>query len=216
MLCFFTDQIFTWFNYQGKTFIYDIVSLLILWDLGGEAPQKILESFQAILQLRFVNFSGGLEAEPPGNFWEFSLIWYEGGGSQLNIFWKKSFRRSRKGSMHSSGVVTTFLCEQVTNDVASFGVLLYQRRSQRRPKQKRDPNSTEMHTGASKQTNLGAKRLEGTSWKANTPRPPPTEGRRCWHCTGWASLSNILMAEKARREILILEASVPRKYVTKS
>ena len=28
-----------------------------------------------------------------------------------------------------------------------------------------------MHTGASKQTNLGAKRLEGTLWKANTPRP---------------------------------------------
>ena len=34
-------------------------------------------------------------------------------------------------------------------------------------KQKRDPNSTEMHTGASKQTNLDAKRLDGTSWKAN-------------------------------------------------
>ena len=29
-----------------------------------------------------------------------------------------------------------------------------------------------MHVVTSKQTKLGAKRLEGTSWKANTPRPP--------------------------------------------
>ena len=43
----------------------------------------------------------------------------------------------------SSGVETTFLCEQITNGVTSFGLLLSQRRSQRRPKQKRDPNSTE-------------------------------------------------------------------------
>ena len=43
----------------------------------------------------------------------------------------------------SSGVETTLLCEQVTIGVTSFGELLYQRRSQRRPKQKRDLYSTE-------------------------------------------------------------------------
>ena len=36
----------------------------------------------------------------------------------------------------SSGVKTTLLCEQVTIGVTSFGELLSQRRSQRRPKQK--------------------------------------------------------------------------------
>ena len=36
----------------------------------------------------------------------------------------------------SSGVETTFPCEQITIGVTSFGELLYQRRSQRRPKQK--------------------------------------------------------------------------------
>ena len=55
---------------------------------------------------------------------------------------KKSFRRSREGSILVRRRMT-FLCEQVTNGVTSFGVLLSQRRSQRRPKQKRDPNSTE-------------------------------------------------------------------------
>ena len=48
-----------------------------------------------------------------------------------------------------------------------------QRRSQRRPKQKRDPNSTECVHESQRWTNLGAKHLEGTSWKANTPRPSP-------------------------------------------
>ena len=43
----------------------------------------------------------------------------------------------------SSGVETTLPCEQVTIGVTSFGELLYQRRSQRRPKQKRDLYSTE-------------------------------------------------------------------------
>ena len=43
----------------------------------------------------------------------------------------------------SSGVETTFPCEQITIGVTSFGELLYQRRSQRRPKQKRDLYSTE-------------------------------------------------------------------------
>ena len=43
----------------------------------------------------------------------------------------------------SSGVETTLLCEQVTIGVTSFGELLSQRRSQRRPKQKRDLYSTE-------------------------------------------------------------------------
>ena len=38
----------------------------------------------------------------------------------------------------------------------------------------RNPNTRCMNL--KDQTNLGAKRLEGTSWKANTPRPPPTEG----------------------------------------
>ena len=37
--------------------------------------------------------------------------------------------------------------------MTSFSVLLYERRSQRCRKQKRDPNSTEMHTGVSKETN---------------------------------------------------------------
>ena len=55
--------------------------------------------------------------------------------------------------------------------VTSFGALLSQRRSQRRPKQKRDLYSTECIRES--QRNLGAKRLEGTSRKANTPRPPP-------------------------------------------
>eukprot|EP00493_Phyllostaurus_siculus_P022747 UN23081 len=51
------------------------------------------------------------------------------------IFWKQSFlSKSRRKHAFSSGVVTTFLCEQVTNDVAGFGVLLYRRCSQRRPK----------------------------------------------------------------------------------
>ena len=75
----------------------------------------------------------------------------------------------------SSGVETTFPCEQITIGVTSFGELLYQRRSQRRPKQTRDLYSTECILESQKQTDLGAKRLEGTSWKANTPRPPPTE-----------------------------------------
>ena len=43
----------------------------------------------------------------------------------------------------SSGVETTFPSEQITIGVTSFGELLYQRRSQRRPKQKRDLYSTE-------------------------------------------------------------------------
>ena len=43
----------------------------------------------------------------------------------------------------SSGVETTFPCEQITIGVTSFGELLYQRRSQRRPKQERDRYSTE-------------------------------------------------------------------------
>ena len=43
----------------------------------------------------------------------------------------------------SSGVETTFPCEQITIGVTSFGELLYQRRSQRPPKQKKDLYSTE-------------------------------------------------------------------------
>ena len=43
----------------------------------------------------------------------------------------------------SSGVETTLLCEQITIGMTSFGELLSQRRSQRRPKQKCDLNSTE-------------------------------------------------------------------------
>ena len=43
----------------------------------------------------------------------------------------------------SSGVEMTLLCEQVTIGATSFGELLYLRRSQRRPKQKRDLYSTE-------------------------------------------------------------------------
>ena len=67
----------------------------------------------------------------------------------------ESFRWSRKGNMYSPevGVVTTFLCEQVSNGMWSFGVLLYKCGSQRRRKQRRDRNSTEMHTGVSKEIN---------------------------------------------------------------
>ena len=75
-------------------------------------------------------------------------------GSQLKLLEKKIvWAKSRRKHALSSGVVTTFLCEQVTNDVASFRVLLYQRRSQRHPKQKRDPLSTEcIHGPQNKQT----------------------------------------------------------------
>ena len=59
----------------------------------------------------------------------------------------KFFGKNRLGEVakeaFSSGVETTFPCEQITIDVTSFGELLYQRRSQRRPKQKRDLYSTE-------------------------------------------------------------------------
>ena len=65
-----------------------------------------------------------------------------GGGSILKVFGKNRLGEVVKEAF-SSGVETTFLCEQITNGVTSFGLLLSQRRSQRRPKQKRDPNSTE-------------------------------------------------------------------------
>ena len=61
----------------------------------------------------------------------------------------------------SSGVETIFLCEQVTDGVTSFGELLYQRRSQRRPKQKKDIYIPSV--SLKKQANLGVKRLEGKS-----------------------------------------------------
>ena len=96
------------------------------------------------------------------------------GGSFLKVFGKNRLGEVVKEAF-SSGVETTLLCEQVTIGVTSFGELLNQRRSQKRPKQKRDLYSTECIRESQKQTNLGAKRLEGTSWKANTPRPPPTE-----------------------------------------
>eukprot|EP00493_Phyllostaurus_siculus_P001935 UN01945 len=55
----------------------------------------------------------------------------------------KTLGKNRLGEVvkeaFSSGVETTFLCEQITNDVTTFGLLLSQRRSQRRPKQKRIP-----------------------------------------------------------------------------
>lgn len=35
--------------------------------------------------------------------------------------------------------------------------------------------SVQNHLNLRRQTNLDAKRPEETSWKANTPRPPPTE-----------------------------------------
>ena len=65
-----------------------------------------------------------------------------GGDSILKVFGKNRLGEVAKEAF-SSGVETTFLCEQITNGVTSFGLLLSQRRSQRRPKQKRDPNSTE-------------------------------------------------------------------------
>ena len=52
----------------------------------------------------------------------------------------KSFGKNRLGEVvkeaFSSGVETTLPCEQVTIGMTSFGELLSQRRSQRRPKQK--------------------------------------------------------------------------------
>ena len=47
----------------------------------------------------------------------------------------------------------------MTNDMTSFEELVCQRRSQRRPKQERDPYAS---VNLKKQTELGAKRLEGT------------------------------------------------------
>ena len=58
---------------------------------------------------------------------------YQNGKNRLGEVVKEAFVRRRM----------TVLCEQVTSGVTNFGVLLSQRRSQRRPKQKRDPNSTE-------------------------------------------------------------------------
>ena len=66
----------------------------------------------------------------------------EGGDSILNILGKNRLGEVAKEAF-SSGVETTFPCEQITIGVTSFGELLYQRRSQRRPKQKRDLYSTE-------------------------------------------------------------------------
>ena len=66
------------------------------------------------------------------------------GGASL---FSKLSEKNRLGEVvkeaFSSGVETTFLCEQITYGLKSFGLLLSQRRSQRRPKQKRGPNSTE-------------------------------------------------------------------------
>ena len=56
------------------------------------------------------------------------------------------WEKNRLGEVEGSILVRrrmTFHYEQVTNGVTSFGVLLSQRRSQRRPKQKRDPLTTE-------------------------------------------------------------------------
>ena len=65
----------------------------------------------------------------------------------------------------SSVVVTTFLSEQDTGDVASLGILLYQRGPQRRPKEKRNPYGR-------LKTKLDAKRLERKPRKTKIPRPP--------------------------------------------
>eukprot|EP00493_Phyllostaurus_siculus_P023623 UN23959 len=65
-----------------------------------------------------------------------------GGSSILKTLGKNRLGEVVKEAF-SSGVETTFLCEQITNGVTSFGLRLSQRRSQRRPKQKRDSNSTE-------------------------------------------------------------------------
>ena len=67
---------------------------------------------------------------------------FSGGDSIVNFFGKNRLGEVAKEAF-SSGVETTFPCEQITIDVTSFGELLYQRRSQRRPKQKRDLYSTE-------------------------------------------------------------------------
>ena len=71
------------------------------------------------------------------NFGKFS-----GGGYQL-VWQKIVLAKSRRKHAFSLGVVTTLLCDQVTNDVANFGILLYERRSHRCPEQKRDPSTTE-------------------------------------------------------------------------
>eukprot|EP00493_Phyllostaurus_siculus_P021442 UN21769 len=61
----------------------------------------------------------------------------------------KTLGKNRSGEVvkeaFSSGIETTFLCEQITNGVTSFGLLLSQRRSQRRPKQKRDHSTECLH-----------------------------------------------------------------------
>ena len=75
-----------------------------------------------------------------GFFWRVKI--FEPRGLNSKSFWKKSLGEVVKEAF-SSGVERTFLCEQITNGVTSFGLLLSQRRSQRRPKQKRDLYSTE-------------------------------------------------------------------------
>ena len=71
-------------------------------------------------------------------------------GIKIYWVWGSQFKNGEKNRLgevakeaFSSGVETTFPCEQITIGVTSFGELLYQRRSQRRPKQKRDLYSTE-------------------------------------------------------------------------
>ena len=74
----------------------------------------------------------------------------------------------------SLGVETTFPCEQITI-LGSYFINAAHRGAPSRKEISIPPNAS---LSLKKQTDLGAKRLEGTSWKANTPRPPPAEGRR--------------------------------------
>ena len=98
------------------------------------APRKFLNKLRACSGYVIHHLHGVNPLAPP-------LVRTPMGGLNSKMG-KKSFRRSREGSILVRRRMT-FLCEQVTNGVTSFGVLLSQRRSQRRPKQKRDPNSTE-------------------------------------------------------------------------
>ena len=98
-------------------------------------------------------------------------------GGSLNSY-NKNFLGEEVKDAFSSGVERTLLCEQVTVGVTSFEELLTVNTAHRGAPSRKEisipPNAS---VGLKKQTNLGAKRLEGTSWKAKTPRPPPTEGR---------------------------------------
>ena len=91
-------------------------------------------------------------------------------------------RKNRLGEVakeaFSSGVETTFPCEQITIGVTSFGDYFINAAHRGAPSRKEISIPPNASLSLKKQTDLGAKRLEGTSWKANTPRPPPAEGRR--------------------------------------